>query len=241
MKMIDVHCHILPAVDDGAGSLDESRRMLEIAYKEGIRTIFATSHYHSEMKDDVWKRKKEALMQTRAEAEKISANLRIVPGAEVFYSEKAVEELAEGRIWTMNGSSYVLTEFAPYEEYSYIKRGLQNLQYHGFWPILAHAERYEELADQQRVAELVSMGVFIQINAGSVLGKNGRQIKKYVLKLLKSRQVHFIGTDAHGSRHRRPLMEKCAAYIKRKTDEQYCRMICQENARKIIRREYIDE
>ena len=142
MKMTDVHCHILPGVDDGAKDAMETRSMLEMAWNEGIRTIFATSHYDSEMGTGIWKRRKEALEQTRRMAAEISPELKIASGAEIFFSEKAVEELEKGRIWTMNQSRYVLVEFFPGEEFFYIQRGLQTLQYKGFWPILAHVERY---------------------------------------------------------------------------------------------------
>ena len=221
MKMTDVHCHILPGVDDGAKDAMETRSMLEMAWNEGIRTIFATSHYDSEMGTGIWKRRKEALEQTRRMAAEISPELKIASGAEIFFSEKAVEELEKGRIWTMNQSRYVLVEFFPGEEFFYIQRGLQTLQYKGFWPILAHVERY------------------LQTNASSVIGRNGRRVKKHLRCLLKERLIHFVGTDAHGSRHRRPLMAECAAYIEKKTDREYCRKICRENAGKIIRREYI--
>lgn len=239
MKMTDVHCHILPGVDDGAKDAMETRSMLEMAWNEGIRTIFATSHYDSEMGTGIWKKRKEALEQTRQMAAEISPELKIASGAEIFFSEKAVEELEKGRIWTMNQSRYVLVEFFPGEEFFYIQRGLQTLQYKGFWPILAHVERYEELMEKERVRELAFMGVFLQANASSVIGRNGRRVKKHLRCLLQERLIHFVGTDAHGSRHRRPLMAECAAYIEKKTDREYCRKICRENAGKIIRREYI--
>ncbi|MGI6006243.1 MAG: CpsB/CapC family capsule biosynthesis tyrosine phosphatase [Ruminococcus sp.] len=240
MKMADVHCHILPAVDDGAYDLSETREMLKTAYEEGIRTIFATPHYHGEMGSGVWAKRKAMLKETQRIAREVSEDFRILAGSEIFYSEKAVKDLLEGTVWTMNDSCYVLVEFVPYEEFSYIKRGLQTLQYHGFWPILAHVERYEDLMKIERVRQLTDMGIYLQVNAGSVLGKNGRLVKNYIRELLKERMIHLVGTDAHGSRHRRPLMAKCASYIEKKTDRQYCRDICRENARKIIRREYIN-
>ncbi len=240
IKLIDIHSHILPGVDDGARDEEETRAMLKMAYDEGIRIMFATSHYHSEMGREAWAKRSAALEKARAIAGEIAADFKIAAGAEIYYSEEAVQELADGTVWTMNGSKYVLVEFATYEDYAYIRRGLQNLQYHGFWPILAHVERYQALEEEECVAELVSMGVYIQANAGSFLGKDGRKVKKYLLRLLENGWIHFVGTDAHGTDRRRPRMEKCAAYIEKKAGRACSRALCRENAGKVIRREFIN-
>ena len=239
--MIDIHCHILPGVDDGAKDTQETEKMLRIAYNEGIRCIIATPHYHGGMKPEVWKKRRAALASTIAMAKEISPDLHIISGAEIYYSQEAVEDLMMGDVWTLNASKYVLIEFATYVEFTYIRQAVQTLQYNGYLPILAHIERYDALLIEENVEELVRMGAYIQVNAGSVIGRDGRDIKKYLLQLLKKRYIHFIGTDAHGSAHRRPLMKKCAAYIEKKTDKTYRRQVCLENARKIVRREYIDE
>ena len=132
MKMTDVHCHILPGVDDGAKDAMETRSMLEMAWNEGIRTIFATSHYDSEMGTGIWKKRKEALEQTRQMAAEISPELKIASGAEIFFSEKAVEELEKGRIWTMNQSRYVLVEFFPEKSFFISKEDYRRCSTKGF-------------------------------------------------------------------------------------------------------------
>ncbi|MGI6012354.1 MAG: CpsB/CapC family capsule biosynthesis tyrosine phosphatase [Ruminococcus sp.] len=240
LKLIDIHSHILPGVDDGARDEGETRAMLKIAYEEGIRIMFATSHYHSGMGKNTWEKRSAALEKTRKIAKEIAEDFRIAAGAEIFYSEDIIEELIKGNVWTLNGSRYVLVEFPVYEDYAYIRRGLQNLQYHGFCPILAHVERYDALKKEEWVEELVSMGICLQANAGSVLGKDGTKVRKYLLYLMENEWIHFIGTDAHGKDRRRPQMAKCASYIEKKIGRAYCLKICRENARKVIRREYIN-
>lgn len=240
MTFIDIHCHILPGVDDGASNREETGKMLRVAYEEGIRTIIATPHYHCDMDERVWEKRKQALVETQKLAGEIADDFLILPGSEVFYSLEAVQALVDGTVWTLNESRYVLVEFPVYVDFSYIQRALQTLQYQGFHPILAHIERYEALYSEERVEELISMGVYLQANASSIIGKDGRKVKKFMLHLLKKRLIHLIGTDAHGSEKRRPMMKKCAQYIEKKTDLEYCRAICGENARKIIRRELID-
>lgn len=240
MTFTDIHCHILPGIDDGASDENVTRQMLQMAYDEGIRVMVSTSHYVSAVGDDFWKRRKEALRKTASIAKEIGDDFRIVPGTEILYSEEALQELIEGKIWTLNGTKYVLVEFPTYVDFPYIRRALCNLQSHGFYPVVAHVERYEAIYSAERIEELINMGVLLQANAGSIIGKDGRQVKKFLLRLLKNRQLHMIGTDAHGTKTRRPLMKKCAHYIQKKTDEAYCREICRDNARKIIRREVID-
>lgn len=238
--MIDIHCHILPGVDDGASDEQEMKEMLLMAYEEGIRSIIATPHYHGGMGRDDLIRREQALAAAVRTAKEIAPDFHIFPGAELYYSQQAMEEMKSGGAWTMNGSRYILVEFPVYVEYSYIRQAVQNLQYAGYLPILAHIERYTALGVLEHIEDLVGMGAYLQVNASSVIGKDGRKVKKYILQLLKERYIHFIGTDAHGSKERRPLLKKCAAYISRKTDEAYCNRICRKNAEKIIRREYID-
>lgn len=238
--MIDIHCHILPGVDDGASDEQETKDMLLMAYREGVRSIIATSHYHGGMGKDEWIRREKALATTVSLAQEIASDFRIFPGSEIYYSQEVVEELKCGKVWTMNNSRYILVEFPVYAEFTYIRQAVQNLQYAGYLPILAHIERYVSLKELENVEELVDMGIYLQVNAGSVIGKDGRKVKKYILRLLQEQYIHFIGTDAHGSTQRRPLIKKCAAYISKKTDEAYCLRICRKNAEKIIRREYID-
>lgn len=238
--MIDIHCHILPGVDDGASDERETKEMLLMAYQEGVRSIIATSHYHGGMGSEEWIRREKALAVAVGLAQEIATDLYIYPGSEIYYSQEALEELKRGNVWTMNNSRYILVEFPVYVEFSYIRQAVQNLQYAGYLPILAHIERYEALTELENVEELVGMGIYLQVNAGSVIGKDGRKVKKYILRLLQERYIHFIGTDAHGSTRRRPLVKKCVTYISKKTDEAYCLRICKKNAEKIIRREYID-
>lgn len=239
--MIDIHCHILPGVDDGASNEAETKQMLLIAYSEGIRCIIATPHYHGGMEVEEWDKRRAAMIVTSELASEIASDFHIIPGSEIYYSQEAVEALKSGKVWTMSGSKYVLVEFPVYAEFTYIRRAVQILQYEGYLPILAHIERYPALMSLERIDELVNAGAYIQVNAGSVIGKEGRKVKRYIQQLLKRRYIHFIGTDAHGGTYRRPLMKKCAEYIQKKTDAAYCSKVCMKNAGKIIRREYIDE
>lgn len=238
--MTDIHCHILPGVDDGARNEQETEEMLRIAYQEGIRTIIATPHFSEDITEAERMFRKEAFVRTARLARAISPEFRIYPGGEIFYSQGTLNALKQKRNWTMCGSQYVLVEFPIYAEFSYIRQAVQNLQYGGYQPILAHIERYQALLEEKNVAELATMGAYMQVNASSVVGKAGWKTKQYLCRLMKKQYIHFVGTDAHGSVHRRPLMKECCRIIEKKTDGEYCAKLCGENAEKLIGKEYID-
>ena len=139
MKIIDVHAHILPGVDDGSENWNESIEMLRMAYEQGIRTIIATPHYHQGQ--DI-ERLKETTGILRQEAQKLDPEYGIFLGQELMDSEGILDELRKGRALTMAGSRYVLIEFLPNVSYSRLYQRLRQLQGAGYIPILAHAERY---------------------------------------------------------------------------------------------------
>lgn len=238
--MVDIHCHLLPGVDDGARDFRETEAMLRIAYREGIRTIFATPHTSEGMPEEERRRRKELFCQTRELAGRIAEDLQILPGAEVLYTSGVIRELKEGKIPTLNGSGAVLVEFPLYVDFSYIRQAALNLRSAGYRPVLAHVERYPALADPERLDYLAQAGAYLQVNASSVTGKSGWRIRRLVRRLLKERKIHFIGTDAHGRQYRRPLMKECAAYIERKEGRDCSRRVCGGNAMEMIGRKSFD-
>lgn len=238
-KNCDMHCHILPGVDDGAKNMDISRRMLEMAQREGIYSIIATPHYHpgkSKGKIDQWNLALEAVQEL---AGQIDSRFKIFSGSEIWYQHGIEELLLSRKLWTMCGTHYVLIEFSAGAGFSYMRDGLFNLQRSGFYPILAHVERYSCLTDIGKVRELAEMGIYLQMNADTALmGKQvfvGRQIRN----LLKQRCIHFIGTDAHDVRHRNLRMRECRAYVGKLCGYEYANEICSRNTRKVIAGEKI--
>lgn len=236
--MIDIHCHILPGVDDGAQDIQETKRMLQIAWEEGIDTMIATPHYRHRYIENTAECLQERLEMARKAARRISPEFRIYLGNEIYYSHESAEALQSGRAFSMADSRYVLTEFSTGKPYQEIEAALREFQMNGFQPIIAHAERYECLLEEPgRVEDLVDMGAYVQVNAKTVTGGNGRSGKSFVKKLLKYELVHFIGTDAHGIRQRAPEMKKCYTYLKRKIGEARAEELCGGNAWKILQKE----
>lgn len=237
--MFDLHCHILPGVDDGAKDKKESEKMLRIAYKEGIRKIVATPHYYCGMEAGELEKRTAAYQWLCSRAAEVSSDMEIYLGAEIYYESGILDELKMGRVPTVNDTRYVLVEFPVNIDYNYIFHAVQNLQYIGFRPVLAHIERYDALQREERVSSLVDSGVYMQVNASSVSGKNGWSTKKYLLRLMKLDLIHLIGTDAHSSAKRQPLMRDCINYIDKKMGRSYRDRICYDNPARIVKGEYL--
>lgn len=237
---VDIHSHILPGVDDGAGSPEMSMRMLRMADAEGIRQIILTPH-NKPMRHNVSAGEMEQLMERLRNAiEQEGLRLQLYSGSEVYYRSGILDALEEGNACTMAASSYVLVEFGPMDDFSYIRNGVYQLTAGGYQPILAHAERYAHIgADIGRVGELIEMGCYIQVNAGSIMGDYGYKTKHLARRLLKHRLVHFIATDSHNDGKRSPALARCAGYVSKKFGEQYMQELFCINPGCVIANEYI--
>ncbi len=232
--MTDMHCHVLPGVDDGARDIDEALDMLQIMYDEGIRSVIMTPHYHGgHMEPDVetirlrFKELKEA-----AQGYDTLAAMDLYIGCEIYYYPSVVEWLDEGRVLTMAGSRYVLLEFGYSSDVRKIAEGVSRVAASGYYPIIAHIERYSKLVgDMNAVYDLTDRGAYIQINTEALSA--GWRIRSFARKLLKNELVHFVGTDAHNMRGRIPRMMRESEYIRRRCGEEYCRELFIENPSKI--------
>ena len=231
MKYIDIHCHILPRVDDGSQDMETTLEMLRIAEREGITDIIVTPHYRSGRfrgERSVTDRRLAEVRESMAE-EGICINL--YPGCEIYYRSELEEKLESGTLSTMNDTEYVLVEFSPLEDYMYIRNAMEELLGIGYTPILAHAERVQCMVKKpEHVRELKNMGCDIQVNAASVTGDIGFRCKRFAHKILKEELVDYIGTDAHNTDKRKPAIKKCADLLYRKYDRDYADAILYKNA-----------
>lgn len=235
-EFVDMHCHIMPEVDDGSESMEMTLAMLRIARENHIGAMIATPHHkgghHNVPPEETARLIGEVQRAGKAAGIEVPA---LYPGNEVLYDSSVVDALREGRIQTMGGSDYVLVEFRPWEEYGYLREGLRVLLYEGYRPILAHCERYECLVKDAALAEgLHRNGVSLQVNAGSVIPKLFDPAAGFVRRLLEEEMVDFVGTDAHKDRGRTPEMLPAWRYLVRKYDPEYVREICRENAGRIV-------
>lgn len=237
---IDIHCHILPAVDDGSENWKETKRMLFFSSEEGIRKIIFTPHYHlgHMQADEVYVQKQFDKLCQKIQEWKL--DIKPFLGNELYYHYDMPELLQEGKARTLAGSSYVLVEFSPAAEYRRIKQGMNHLQNEGYYPILAHVERYGVLRKNfGHIEELSDMGVYFQANSGAITGKNGLGIKGFLKKMLREERISFVGTDAHDMMLRAPMMKNCAEYIGKKYGKDYAKEILWKNPERILEDEIL--
>ena len=241
-QFVDIHCHILPGVDDGSQTPEETKAMLQKAWDEGIQIMVATPHYHKQRgKNDIELIKKQLLL-TRKLAKEVNPKMQICLGMEIYSGEDVPELLKEGRVVSIRKSRYILVEFSPGDEFQYILNAVRKLQMSGHTVIIAHIERYNCLRkDISNVEYLREMGAYLQVNTGSITGSYGRSVKKFLREVLKAHLVQLVGTDAHGSERRTPKMQEAYKEVVKRCGEEYADQIFGQNAKKVLRNEEIDE
>ncbi len=232
-NIVDMHCHIIPAVDDGASNMEEALRMLKTAEEQGTTHIVCTPHYKNHHKTLGGEKLREVFENLKKEAQRSGLGVKLYLGNEVFYFQELEKAVDEAEIATMNGTSYLLVEFHPDIAWQKLWSNLYDVRSYGLKPVLAHAERYKcLLGNPSNMEDLKSLGVKIQINAASVTGELGIGIKRYVKKLLKYEMVDYISTDAHDDLVRAPKIQECESYLLKKYDRSYVEGILYKNAMK---------
>lgn len=167
---MDMHTHILPGIDDGSQSAEQTANMLRTAFDEGIRLIVATPHYGIRNPGLTLNEAREAFIETQALADKITPGLKLILGSELYYSDGIIEALERGEAPAMGGTSYALVEFSTGESSDRIFRCVREMTWKGYRPIIAHLERYRSLeGDIEAVRELVRNGAAVQINCRTFL------------------------------------------------------------------------
>lgn len=234
MQIIDVHCHVLPGIDDGAVSLDMSSAMLDKAYRQGVRAVIATPHSSMRHRSDVDKIRKLCQTVGKAFSEKLGETFYVFPGQEVFCRDSLFEELDEGKILTLAESSYVLVEFLPEAPYSMIRDTARRFHGSGYRMILAHAERYSQLRNEEHMEELVHQGVFIQLNAHTISGKWYDKSTRWCRKMLQYEWVHFLASDMHNMDNRSPQYLAAVEWMDKHLEHEYVQNVCWKNAEKVI-------
>ncbi|MCM3033894.1 tyrosine-protein phosphatase [Niallia sp. MER 6] len=201
--MIDIHCHILPGVDDGPEKTEESILMAKEAVKEGIKTIIATPHHRN---NRYYNSKEEILKKVNKlndELTEIDIPLTILPGQENRIFGELIEDYRKGEILTLNNSDYLFIEFPTSSVPRYAEQLLYDIQLEGLTPIIVHPERNKELLDNPTILyNFIKNGALSQVTAASLCGYFGKSIQKYSKLLIEHNLTHFIASDAHNLRNR---------------------------------------
>lgn len=235
--MIDLHCHILPGLDDGAQSLDEAVEMARIAEKDGIEKIVATPHLfrdnyvHEDLR--IIEKKCKELNKT-LKMNKI--NVEILSGAEVHISHNLIDEIRKNRDYlVLNKSSYMFVEFPSKHVFSGIQKLFFELMQEGIIPIIAHPERNSVFVRHPSLLyELVQMVIPVQANRGSFLGIYGKETEKAVLRFLELNLIHFIASDGHNTRSLVPRISEAVMRVEEEVGAERARALVVDNPKAVL-------
>jgi len=213
--MIDLHCHILPGIDDGALNDEMSLKMAREAVLEGIHTIVATPHhqngrYLNDKKDIV-----QYVQGLNELLNKEKIPLTILPGQEIRLYGEILDDYQEEKILTLNDTGkYLFIEFPSSQVPHYAERLLFDIQSKGMFPIIVHPERNSRLLEEPNLLyKFVANGALAQVTAGSVTGHFGKKIKRFSHQLIQSNLVHFVSSDAHNLEGRSFYMREALEVI----------------------------
>ena len=237
---VDMHSHILPGVDDGSKNMEMTCKMLEMAYAQGVRTMFATPHFGSGKE----KYDKDFLMEQYELVKEKAKNtgeegIALFLGNELYYGHGTLESLETGKALTMNGSKYVLVEFDVEIRYNDLYSALQKLVLAGYRPILAHIERYMCLYKQyDKLYSLKKMGITLQVNTASVIPRLSSHAI-FCRRVIEEGYIDILGSDTHSTEWRPPCMQDAIKVLKKKTPEKTLKRILESNPQKIYQNEFI--
>lgn len=240
--MIDIHCHILPGMDDGAGNMSDAIEMAECAASTGIKRIIATPHsnipggyrnyWGLSMQHDI------KILQDEINQRNIPVT--IYCGQEVFLASGFMELLHEGKLITLNQSRYMLVEFDMRERADVAYRKLQQLISAGYIPIVAHPERYEFVNEQKdAVYRMKDLGALLQVNKGSLKGRFGKKEMNTAIEIVETFQADFIASDAHSQYSRTPYLADVHEFVSETYSSDYGDLLLKVNPQKVLNNETI--
>jgi protein-tyrosine phosphatase len=226
-QMIDIHCHILPGLDDGAESFEIACAMAEMAVEEGITHVIGTPHANQDHKfipELVRERRDE--IQARFEGKLVLAT-----GCDFHLSFENLQEIRhDSTRFTLNQKNYLLVEFADYSIPPSLDQALHELQLAGLRPIITHPERNPLIRTQpERLFTWLRQGSYVQVTAQSLLGKFGRSAQEMTEKWLDAGAVHFVASDAHNVTSRPLRLKEAFEYLAKTRGEDVARALLTDN------------
>ena len=212
--MIDIHNHIIAGVDDGAADIEESLEMLKLAENDGTEIIFATPHYIKGVFETDFKTVRKETERLKQLAQEKGIKIDIACGQEIMLDNSVIDGLLEGNLKGLNDSGYILVEFPMDKLPEGYADSLYELRIREYVPVIAHPERYKYILEKpSRINKFIKEGCLFQLNAGSITGRFGKEVKKLSQTLIKNGLCSFIASDAHGAESRTPHLKEAAESI----------------------------
>lgn len=234
--VVDFHNHLVPAVDDGAANLDESRVALRAMWEQGVRALIVSPHLRGSLTErpGEFARTLESLdaafAELRGVVETEFEGLRLERGVELMLDTPQLD-LSDDRL-RIAGTSYFLVEFPFMMVPPHAVKALYDLKLRGWTPIVAHPERYRNVEDRDVIEDLRSVGCLLQVNAGSVVGRYGRTAEKIAWTLLETGAADYISSDYHA---RGTLnISVCRDALRKCGGEEQARLLMEENPGRLL-------
>ena len=235
MTMVDFHMHIVPGVDDGSRSIEESLELLHLSEKQGVTDVFCTSHNGYTQEDG--EKYLYAFEKLKDSVKTSGINIRLHKGCEILCAGEYIDEilygLETGAFHTLGNTNYVLTELYSNTRPSEAIYIIETLKKNGYRPIIAHMERVYNITGLM-VSTLIQSGALIQVNAFSLVDETDTEIRWRARELLKNKYVHFIGSDAHRIDYRPPNLVGGKNYILTNAEPKYAMGILRDNFTQLI-------
>ena len=207
-KIFDIHSHILPGIDDGARTFEDSVSIVRWLADQGVTDIITTPHYIDETDYTSPKSKNMQLLnklKKELKAQKIDVNISL--GNEIYINDKIINLIKAKKIASLNSSKYLLIELPLENEFPNFEDYFCELLNAGYKVILAHPERYYIVQKNYKILkELSEIGVLFQCNTASILGKYGRGAKRVMKKMAKDKLIFTVSSDAHHYGRRKYLI-----------------------------------
>lgn len=223
--MIDLHCHLLPAIDDGAVDLEMALEMARMAVADGITVTACTPHIYPGMYDNNRQGILAAIAAFQAELDQRGIDLKLVEGADVHVDPDLIAGMAQGRVPTLAGSRYLLLEPPHHVAPPRFEESVFDLMAAGYVPVITHPERLTWVETHYDLfTRLTQRGAWMQITAGVLTGRYGRRVQYWGDKFVAEGQGMILATDAHHPQRRPPLLAEArdaAAKLVGETEAQH--------------------
>lgn len=205
--MIDLHCHLLPGIDDGAPDLSTSLAMARIAIADGITVTACTPHIHPGLYENTGPAICQAVAQLQAQLAEADVPLQLTHGADTHLTPDLITGLRQGRVPSLNDSRYFLLEPPHHVEPPRLAETVFELLAADYVPVITHPERLSWIENRYATfIELARQGAWLQVTAGSLTGRFGAAARYWGERLLDEGWVRLLATDAHEATRRRPLL-----------------------------------
>ncbi|MEM8679687.1 MAG: CpsB/CapC family capsule biosynthesis tyrosine phosphatase [Planctomycetota bacterium] len=240
-EFVDIHCHLLPEIDDGASSLAESLAMARMAVDDGITHTVVTPHQLGNFQQNTGPLVRERVQNLQAALDAEGIPLKIHGGGDVRIEEGMLDGIRAGEVMTLaDRGKHILLEL-PHELYYPIEGLVADLRQAGIQAILSHPERNQGLLSKPDiVGQLVEAGCLMQVTAGSLVGTFGPRCQEMSEKLLLSGWVHFLATDAHGMKSRRPMLARAFERASELVGREIATNLCYHHPKCVVEGTFVD-